>query len=96
MTKLPKLIKTIVASNSPLPLKTITGENFNQRINRKKPGAAELQPKTRNISRKGAKAAKEKINPNLAFLASWRENNPRRPSLKGKTAGKICASCESL
>jgi hypothetical protein len=29
--------------------------------------------KSRNISRKGAKAAKEKINPNLAFLASWRE-----------------------
>jgi hypothetical protein len=29
-----------------------------------------------SISRKGAKAAKGKMTPNLAFLASWRENNP--------------------
>jgi hypothetical protein len=35
--------------------------------------------KTRNISRKGAKVAKKKMIPNLAFLASWRENNPKRP-----------------
>jgi len=30
--------------------------------------------KSRNIPRKGAKTAKKKT-PNLAFLASWRENN---------------------
>jgi hypothetical protein len=35
MTKLPKPVKTIAASNSPLPYKTITGEAFSQRINRK-------------------------------------------------------------
>jgi len=38
--------------------------------------------KSQNISRKGAKAAKKKMNPNLAFLASWRENNP---------CGTLCA-----
>jgi hypothetical protein len=30
--------------------------------------------KARNIPRKDAKAAKEEMIPNLAFLASWRED----------------------
>jgi hypothetical protein len=34
--------------------------------------------KGRNISRKGAKAAREKMKPNLANLASWREHNLKR------------------
>jgi hypothetical protein len=28
--------------------------------------------------RKGAEAAKERMNPNLALFVSWRENNPKR------------------
>jgi hypothetical protein len=30
------------------------------------------------LSRKGSKATKKKMFPNLAFLASWRENNRKR------------------
>ena len=62
MTKLPKPVKTIAASNSPLPYKTITGEDFSQRSYQN----LELLPQRR----KERKVRKFNF---FAFFASLRE-----------------------
>jgi hypothetical protein len=61
MTKLPKRVKTIAASTSPLLLKTITGEDLSQRMNRKEPSAAELQPNKSNITTESTKFMSKNI-----------------------------------
>jgi hypothetical protein len=53
-------------------------------IHHEAPSAAKPQPKIGISRAKGAKAAKKKMFSELAFLASWRENNPERLLLKGQ------------
>src|SRR6266508_1681335 len=54
------------------------------RFHHKEPSAAKPQPKIGISRAKAQRPQRKKCFPNLAFLASWRENKPKRLLLKGK------------
>src|SRR5438093_4389471 len=64
---------------------------------RSRASAAKPQPKIGISRAKAQRPQRKKCFPNLAFLASWRENNPKRLLLKGqKPAVKFAQAAKTL